>query len=68
MPCPNLPGGYLPRPSSTPPSLMDWGFIDDWDLILETPSFYYAGVTTCALAFVAPLVAARHRALRSSRF
>jgi hypothetical protein len=55
----NLPGGYPSPGIDTTPSLTDWGFIRDWDLILLTPSFYYAGITTCALALAAPLAAPR---------
>jgi Bacterial membrane protein YfhO len=55
----NLPGGYPDSSASVLPSLTDWGFVRDWNVLLLTPSFYYAGITACALAFAAPLVAAR---------
>jgi hypothetical protein len=56
----NLPGGYPnPAAGSLPASVMDWGFVRDWDLMLLTPSFYYAGITTVGLALAAPVVAAR---------
>jgi hypothetical protein len=55
----NLPGGYPNAAPSTPASVMDWGFVRDWDVMLLTPSFYYAGITTVALALAAPVVAGR---------
>jgi Bacterial membrane protein YfhO len=55
----NLPGGYPRADVNQTVSLLDWGFIRDWNVILLTPSFYYAGITACVLAVVAPLVARR---------
>ena len=55
----NLPGGYPDSGPDTAASLTDWGFIRDWDVILFTPGFHYAGIWAFALALVAPVVGLR---------
>jgi hypothetical protein len=56
----NLPGGYPNSDVNQPVSLLDWGFVRDWNVILLTPSFYYAGITACILALAAPLLVGRN--------